>query len=178
MVGQLLPANMKAVFLSGQHAILITQPRSPAEAYVMVAHELTHLLTVEIPGIKDLSIPPWFFEGLAEYTSEQDRYSTQLGKPLLENAARNLGSMGRWIAFDMSKDLSWWVSGSAGQDEMGLVFAQGYSWVKWLAKRHGEKVLGDIYQALSTGRRFPQAIGALTGQSVEESIESWKKALR
>ena len=178
MVGQRLPAPMKAVFLAGQHAILIAQPGNPAEAYVMVAHELTHLLTVEIPGIQDLSIPPWFFEGLAEYVSEQDRFSTQLGRPLLENAARHLASEGRWITFEKTKDLAWWMSGSASQDEMGLIFAQGYSWVKWLAQRHGDKVLGDIHQALTTGKGFPQAIEILTGQSVTQNIESWKIGLK
>ena len=173
MVGQHLPPMMKAVFLAGQHAILITSPENSAEAYVMISHELTHLLTVEIPNIQGLSIPPWYFEGLAEYVSEQDKLRKELGRDSLDKSAQQFAKNGKWIEYDEDKDLAWWMSGSASREEMGLIFSQGYSLVNWLAQKQ-ETIPKEIHRQLTDGKRFPQAIKTATGHQITDIIEAWK----
>lgn len=69
------------------------------------------------------------------------------------------------------------MSGHVSQGERGLIFSQGLSWVRWLVEEHGERVLGDIFQALCSSKRFRQATEMVTGSSLKDSIELWKKNL-
>jgi len=173
IVGQTIPQGARGLFLGGRHTIVMMEPRNPSEAYVLIAHETTHLLTSEIPNIVALGIPPWFFEGVAIYASEQERLREQIGLPSLLQQAAKLAGRGLLIQPQDPGDLESWVSGRIDEKTIALTMSGGYHLVDWMTQEYGGAVLRDVFLAIREGRSFPEAVEVATGYSLREIAEKW-----
>ena len=174
-VGQPLHSMTRGIFLTDENTIMIVEPRSPEEAFVLITHELTHLFTSRIPSMDKIGMLPWFFEGLAVYISEQDHLMKSTDMPGLDETALQLAKAEIWINTDPDKSLVWWMSGQASQTEMAAVFAQGYSWIKWLVTTTSQESIRTIYMALVQGESFQEALRVLTGRDLDTLMADWRR---
>jgi hypothetical protein len=178
IVGHRVPEGPRGFFLGGRHSIVIMEPRNRSEAYVLIAHETTHLLTAEIPEIISLGIPPWFFEGIAIHVSEQERLRREIRVASLLEGAAALAREGLIIDPVDPGDLMSWASGRiTDMKVIGATMAQGYHMVIWIVNEYGERVLRELLGSFQERRTFPEALKAVTGSDLGEITEKWKKTL-
>jgi hypothetical protein len=177
IVGQPVPSGPRGFFLGGRHAIVIMEPRNPHEAYALIAHETSHLLTSEMPGIVTLGVPPWFFEGIGIYISEQERLRHEIGVPSLLEQATRFALEGQVIDPRDPGDLMFWVSGRADSRTVGITMTQGYHLVNWMADEYGDKALQQVFRLMRENTSFPGAVRSAVGSDLGHISQRWKSIL-
>lgn len=147
------PNNMKAV---GKE-----DDRDPVGLRV----EAFHIFPSEI-------LPPWFFEGIAQYEStvnKGDRWDTH--RDMILRARTLSNSL-------LSRDH---MSVFTGKEyECELTYNHGFSLVSYIAETYGyEKVVSILREASKFGRvRFDKAIEACLGLTGRELYEKWRASLK
>lgn len=133
----------------------------------LITHEMVHAVMFDMIYNESFSpqqylfhIPLWFAEGLAEYCS----HFTDSWDPETEMFIRDAVLSESLVPITQL-------------DYYGgyLIYKQGQSIVRFIAKQYGEEKLGEIIEHARVSRSFDQAINKALGVSIEQLSEDWER---
>lgn len=133
----------------------------------VVAHELVHELLDQFAAPDGAMIPRWFHEGLAQHLAGDTYLGAREEDLIWRIGARRLLSFA-----DLRERFP------DGEDDLRTAYAQSYSYVSWLVRRHG---LGDLLAVVrNTGgsTTFERALVGRTGRTTLELADGWRYHLQ
>jgi len=133
---------------------------------ITLRHELSHLIVGEVVRRGHRRVPLWFDEGVAVWNSGKipcyDQRDFQRAV-----AAGRLAPLAR-LADRFPLDVV----------ARGVAYEQSESFVRYLVREHGERVVRDILQAAARGTDFEAAVREATGADLAVLEERWLRAIR
>ncbi|NQT52431.1 hypothetical protein HQ576_10290 [bacterium] len=158
-LGVAYPAR-RAIFVNCE--AIAAQPFEPLN--ITLRHEITHLLIGEAERAGRQSVPLWFNEGVAVWTSGKlPRYDVRrYRRAVASGALRPLDQLAK--AFPLHPE------------QRGIAYEQSESVVRYLVKRHGHDVVRRILRRVAEGQRFDAAMHEATGTNVAALERDWRAA--
>ena len=132
----------------------------------VVVHELTHEFLHQHNEPWGHRLPRWFHEGLAQVIAE-DIYLGSSEESIVWRAARM-----KLLGFSYLTDRF-----PSDGDDLRLAYAQSFSYVAWLERQFGRRLLLDAVAAVNRKVSFNRALVLATGRSTAELEEGWRHYL-
>lgn len=152
--------------------MMVVSPRDLVYGYEWLdtlAHEYIHYLLTRMSGNR---VPLWLHEGLAKYFEGLWKPGT---RPRLSPVAEHLLAEGvREKRLIPLEKLHPSIAKLPSQDDAALAFAQVFTLVDWLHRKHGAEGLRTLLVRLTGGEELDVALRAVYGASFEGLERAWR----
>jgi tetratricopeptide (TPR) repeat protein len=181
VLGAVSPLTVAEIRTSGTIALckynrlMITSPRDLVYGYDWLdtlAHEFIHLL---ITKKSHNNVPIWLHEGLAKYYEVKWRDVP----PTLDRQSEALLAQAitddKLITFE---EMSPSMAKLPSQEATATAFAEVYTVIEFLNKRHGSDVAAPLVAAMGSGESDREAVSKVAGMPFDRFGRSWKAFLK
>jgi len=181
VLGAVSPLTVAEIRTSGTIALckynrlMITSPKDLVYGYDWLdtlAHEFIHLL---ITKKSRNQVPIWLHEGLAKYYEVKWRdvepYLDRHSEALLAKAIAD----DKLISFE---EMSPSMAKLPSQEATATAFAEVYTVIEFLNKRHGADVAAPLVATMGSGESDRDAVSAVAGMPFDRFGRAWKGFLK
>ena len=148
--------------------VALASPESTPQQYHwarVLKHEYVHILTLQQTGF---NIPHWYTEALA-VRAERNAMPANWAELIVERVPD--GKL-----FDLT-NVNLGFQRPEGPDDWHMAYCQSRLYAQYLEDEWGEESLSDLLAAYQQGLSTPDAIERVTGTSVEEFEQGYRKSL-
>lgn len=128
-------------------------------------HELTHVLFNSTLGARSAQIPRWFEEGVAMLQSRRWGFRDAFALSSSQFSGTNLPLEALAHRFP------------ARHGAARAAYAQSFSFMGYLTRKHGEEVPRRILGRVREGIDFPTAFHEVTGRGIADAERAWRESV-
>jgi tetratricopeptide (TPR) repeat protein len=158
------------------HRIMITSPLATLNGYDWadtLAHELTHLV---ISKKSHDTIPIWLHEGIAKFY--ESLWKGEAGEALSPYAEKLLADALRKNDFITYEQMHPSMALLPSQEAASLAFAEVFTTIEFLWKRHGADKVPAILERTRDGMPLERALRETLGVGLKKLETSWRRYLK